>query len=347
MLSKCSSVRDESGGWDSDVILAGDIGGTNARIAFFEVEQRRLRCIHEHVYPTHEHPNLESAIASFIGEYRAKPIAACFGIAGPVSGGRRAEMPNLNWVVDADDVAREIGIESVELLNDLEANAYGIGALEPTDLLSLNEGCAEASGNQGVIAAGTGLGEAGLYWDGKTHRPFACEGGHVDFGPGDELQTEMLVHLRREFVHVSWERVISGPGLFNVYRFLRDTGRGEEPAWLKEELAHNDPSVHIARLGLESKSELCIRALEIFVSMYGAESGNLALKLMATGGIFIGGGIAPKILRKLQEGGFMAAFMHKGRSEHLLRHIPVRVILNDKSALLGAARAAAMRASLL
>jgi glucokinase len=249
------------------MILAGDIGGTNARIAFFEVEQRRLKHIYEHVYPTHEHPNLESVVGTFIGEYRVKPVAACFGIAGPVSGGRRAQMPNLKWVVEADNLEREIGIESVTLINDLEANAYGVGALEPSDFASLNEGRADASGNQGVIAAGTGLGEAGLYWDGKTHRPFACEGGHVDFGPGDELQTEMLLYLRREFGHVSWERVIAGPGLFNVYRFLRDTGRGEEPAWLKQELAHEDPSVQIARLGLETKSELCVRALEIFVSI--------------------------------------------------------------------------------
>jgi glucokinase len=205
------------------MILAGDIGGTNARIAFFEVEQRRLKCIYEHVYPTHEHPNLESAVATFIGEYRVKPEAACFGIAGPVSGGRRAQMPNLKWVVEADNLEREIGIESVTLVNDLEANAYGVSALEPSDFSSLNEGRADLSGNQGVIAAGTGLGEAGLYWDGKTHRPFASEGGHVDFGPADELQTEMLVYLRREFGHVSWERVIAGPGLFNVYRFLRDT----------------------------------------------------------------------------------------------------------------------------
>jgi len=157
----------------------------------------------------------------------------------------------------------------------------------------------------------------------------------------------MLAYLRQEFGHVSWERVVSGPGLFNVYRFLRDTGRGEEPAWLRDQLAHEDPSVHITRLGLEGKIELCVRALEIFVSMYGAEADNLALKMMATGGIFVGGGIAPKILPKLQEGGFMAGFLHKGRLEHVLRDIPVSVILNDKSALVGAARAAAIRALLL
>jgi glucokinase len=329
------------------MILAGDIGGTNARIGFFSVEKRQLKCICEHVYPTREHLNLESAVTEFIGEYRVKPVVACFGIAGPVSGERRAEMPNLHWVIEADNLAREMRTNSVTLVNDLEAHAYCLDALEPSDLANLNEGHARASGNQGMIAAGTGLGEVGLYWDGSIHRPFPCEGGHVGFGPTDDLQDEMIRYLRQQFGHVSWERVVSGPGLFNIYRFLRDTGRGEEPAWLKDQLEHEDPSRHITRLGLEGKTELCVRALEIFISLYGTEAGNLALKLMASGGIFVGGGIASKILRKLQEGGFMAGFLHKGRFEHLLRDVPVRVILNDKSALLGAARVAALRASLL
>jgi glucokinase len=329
------------------MILAGDIGGTNARLAFFEVERGRLKRIHEHIYPTHEHPNLESAVARFIGEYRVRPAVACFGIAGPVKGGRYAEMPNLKWTVEVDSLTRETGIESVMLVNDLEANAYAVGGLEPSNFAKLNEGSVEASGNQAVIAAGTGLGEAGLYWDGKTHRPFACEGGHANFGPSDELQDEMIAYLRPEFGHVSWERVVSGPGLFNIYRFLRDTGRSEEPAWLRDELTHRDPSRHISHLALEGKSEICVRALDIFVSAYGTEAGNLALKLMATGGIFVGGGIAPQILPKLQGGGFMTGFVHQGRFEDLLREVPVRVILDDNSALLGAARAAALRASLL
>jgi glucokinase len=198
-----------------------------------------------------------------------------------------------------------------------------------------------------MIAAGTGLGEVGLYWDGTNHRPFPCEGGHAGFGPSDELQDEMAAYLRREFGHVSWERVLSGPGLFNIYRFLLDTRRGDEPAWLRDELAHPDPAVRISKLGLEGKNELCVRALEVFVALYGAEAGYLALKLMATGGIFVGGGIAPKILPKLQDGGFMRGFLHKGRFEHFLADVPVRVILNERSALLGAARAAPITASLL
>jgi glucokinase len=241
-------------------------------------------------------------------------------------------MPNLKWVVEAGNLEREIGIGSVTLVNDVEANGYCIGALEPSDLASLNEGRAEACGNRGVIAAGTGLGEAGVYWDGKTHRPFACEGGHVDFGPGDELQTEMLVYLRREFRHVSWERVIAGPELLNVYRFLRDTGRGEKPAWLRAELAHEDQSAHITRLGLEGKSELCVRALEIFVSMYGAEAGNLALKLMTTGGNLRRGRNCAEDPAEAPRGRIYGGVHGQGRSEHLLRDVPVRVILNDKSA---------------
>jgi len=328
------------------MILAGDIGGTNARIACFEVEGGRLIAVREHVYPSHEQPNLESAVAKFLAEFHLKPAAACFGIAGPVERGR-AEMPNLRWVVEETVLARVIGVGNVRLLNDLEANAYGLAALDAKDFALLNRGSDGAIGNRAVIAAGTGLGEAGLYWDGERHHPFACEGGHADFGPIDPLQSELLTFLRREFGHVSWERVIAGPGLFNVYRFLRDAGHGEEPAWLSDELKSGDPSVHISRAGLEGKSELCARALEMFAAIYGAEAGNLALKLMATGGVYLGGGIAPKILPKLREGGFMAAFVRKGRLEHLLRGIPVRVILNDKTALLGAARAAALRASLL
>ena len=328
------------------MILAGDIGGTNSRLAGFEIEHGRLSLVHERVYPSRDFPNLESAVAKFLEEFRVRPTAAAFGIAGPVTYGR-AEMPNLRWIVEASSLARTIGIDTVGLLNDLQANAFGIAALGASDFAVLNAGRAESIGNAAVIAAGTGLGEAGLYWDGKQHHPFACEGGHADFGPIDELQTELLIYLRREFGHVSWERAIAGPGIFNIYRFLRDTHRAEEPAWLKTELEHGDASAHISGLALEGKSPICVQALDIYSSMYGAEAGNLALKLMATGGVFVGGGIAPKILPKLVEGGFVAAFVRKGRLEHMMREIPVRVILNDGTALLGAARAAALRASLL
>lgn len=328
------------------MILAGDIGGTNARLAFFTVERRKLKPLIEHVYPSRQHRNLESVVQKFVSDNRLAPEHACFGIAGPVSGAR-AEMPNLRWTVEASSVANQLSIASVSLINDLEANAYGVAVLERKDFEVLNAGASDAIGNAAVIAAGTGLGEAGLYWDGKRHHPFPCEGGHVDFGPIDDLQLEMLRHLRGEFGHVSWERVLSGPGLFHIYRFLRDTGRGEEPAWLKEEIAEGEPSAHVSRAALEGKSALCVQALEVFVSLYGAEAGNLALKIMATGGVYLGGGIAPKILGKLKQPPFMKAFTAKGRLKNLLEAIPVKVILNDKTALLGAARCAALRAGLL
>ncbi len=328
------------------MILAGDIGATNARLAFFTIEGGRLSRQAEHVYQGHEYPGLEPVVRKFVSDQGLKPRHACFGIAGPVRRGR-AEMPNLKWVVDEATLARALGIESANLINDLEANAYGVPALEPDDFAILNPGASDATGNAAVIAAGTGLGEAGLYWDGKTHRPFACEGGHADFAPCDDLQIELTRHLREKFGHVSWERVLSGPGLFNIYCFLRDSGRGQEPDWLTSELKAGDPAMHISNAALAGRNALCVDTLDIFVSIYGAEAGNLALKFLATGGVYLGGGIAPKILIKLEQPAFMRAFTGKARMSDLLQSIPVKVILNDKTALLGAARCAAIGASLL
>ncbi|HEX7124294.1 MAG TPA: glucokinase, partial [Thermodesulfobacteriota bacterium] len=195
-----------------------------------------------------------------------------------------------------------------------------------------------AGGNQAIIAAGTGLGETGLYWDGSKHHPFATEGGHADFAPRDELEIELLRYLLRELDRVSVERVVSGPGLYRIYRFLRDTGRGEEPVWLAEALRRGDPPRVVSEAALAGRSGLCAQALDLFVSLYGAEAGNLALKTMATGGVFVAGGIAPRIVEKLKDGRFMEAFVAKGRLESILAAIPVRVILNDTAALLGAAR---------
>ena len=236
-------------------------------------------------------------------------------------------------------------LRSVGLLNDLEAHAYGIALLAPEDFMTLNQGAADASGNAAVIAAGTGLGEAGLYWNGQQHLPFAGEGGHTSFAPSDPLQIELLRFLSQEFGHVSWERVLSGPGLYNIYRFLRDTGRGEEPDWLTEKMQQHDPSAVISQTALADTSVLCRQALDLFVVLYGAEAGNMALKLMATAGVYVGGGIAPKIIQKLTDSTFMEAFVAKGRLKPLLQAIPVRIIMNDKVALLGAARFATLQAS--
>lgn len=323
------------------MILAGDIGGTKTTLAFFEVEGGRLKPVVEETFPSREHSGLEEIVGKFVASQKLPVQRACFGVAGPVKRGS-SETPNLAWVVDARLLAGQLGLRTVRLVNDLEANAYGIAALEAKDFVLLNKGEPDAEGNAAIISAGTGLGEAGLYWDGQQHHPFASEGGHADFAPQSDLELELLRYLLRQFAHVSWERVLSGPGLLNIYKFLRDTGRGVEPAWLAEEMRQRDPSAAISRIAPEGRSTLCEEALHLFVSLYGAEAGNLALKVMATGGVFVGGGIAPKIIQKLQDSTFMAAFTAKGRMAPLLEAMPVRVILNDKTALLGAARVAAL-----
>jgi glucokinase len=326
------------------MILVGDIGGTNSRLVFFSERGGRLQPVVEARYPSRDHANLETIVQQFTSAHDLPIDAACFGIAGPVRHGR-SDATNLPWDVDAQELARGLRLRTVGLLNDLEAHAYGIAMLAPEDFVVLNQGAPDASGNAAVIAAGTGLGEAGMHWDGQQHHPFAGEGGHSGFAPSDPVQIELLNFLRREFEHVSWERVVSGPGLHNIYRFLRDTGRGEEPDWLARQMQQLDPSAVISQAALAGTSALCRQALDLFVVLYGAEAGNLALKLMATGGVYVSGGIAPKIIQKLTDSTFLDAFVAKGRLKPLLEQIPVRVIMNDKVALLGAARFAMRQAA--
>ncbi len=328
------------------MILTGDVGGTSTRLAFFTVEDGRLNLVVEKDYPSRRHKSLDEIVREFVSHHRLAIEYACFGIAGPVQHGR-VETPNLAWVVDQETITRELRIQSAWLINDLLANTYGIPALEEKDFAVLNAGSPDASGNAAVISAGTGLGEAGAYWDGKHYHPFACEGGHADFAPRGRVEIDLLRYLLERFGHVSWERVVSGPGLRNIFDFLRETGRGEAPAWLIAEMEGSDSSAVISQAALEGKSELCVQALDLFISCFGAEAGNLALKFLATGGVFVGGGIVPKIIRKLNGQTFINAFTEKGRFKHLLEVIPVRVILNDRAALLGAARYAALQASLI
>ena len=325
------------------MILAGDIGGTNTRLALFTGQGERPEPVMEGTFASREHPDLITVVKKFLSSRDVPIDVACFAVAGPVQQGR-SRATNLPWLVDAQRLERELRIKTVHLLNDLEANAFGIALLPAEDLVVLNQGALDASGNAAVIAAGTGLGEAGLYWDGRQHHPFACEGGHSSFAPTDHLQLELLSYLMREFSHVSWERVVSGPGLLSIYQFLRETGRGEEPAWLAAELRRDDPAAVISQAALAGTNALCEQALDLFVALYGAEAGNVALKIMATGGVYVGGGIAPKIIKKLMEPRFMEAFVAKGRLQPLVQDIPVRVIMNDKTALLGAARFAMLQA---
>jgi len=326
------------------MILAGDIGGTNARLAYFQPQNGHLRLVEERVFPSRQHSELGEIVVKFLDDSGTRPDAACFGIAGPVHNGR-VETSNLPWVIEQSELAQQIHLPATLLINDLEASAWGIGALDPTDLVPLNAVSGPAIGNQAVIAPGTGLGEAGMFWDGKLHNVFACEGGHADFGPQTDLQIELLRFLKTRFGHVSYERVLSGPGLVNVYEFLRDTGLAEASPELAAKMSAGDPAAAISKAALDGSYPIAEKALDIWISVYGAEASNLALKVMATGGLFLTGGISPKILSKLKNGMFMESFLHKGRLRPLLESVPVQVVTNEKAGLLGAARCAAVRAS--
>ncbi|HET9181365.1 MAG TPA: glucokinase [Candidatus Angelobacter sp.] len=322
------------------MILAGDIGGTHTRISLFQVNQHRLQKLVDRVYPSRDYKSLDEIVSLFVSNEDVRVLAACFGIAGPVMHGK-VSTPNLAWVVDALQLAKLLQVPTVWLINDLQAHASGIDDLAEADFVPLNT-AAPSEGNAALIAAGTGLGEAGLYWDGIRRHPFACEGGHSDFAPRDELQTEMFRYLRQKFGHVSYERILSGHGLQNIYEFLRESRTEQEPAWLKGELGQAaDPAEVISHVGLNGKAAICEHALDIFVSVYGAEAGNLALKLLATGGVFISGGIAARILPLLKQPAFLQAFISKGRLQPLLENVSVKVVNNDQVGVIGAARYAA------
>jgi glucokinase len=326
-----------------ELILAGDIGGTKTHLALFSLEGKKLKISYDRTFPSREYSGLAPILEEFL-EGRVAPIAkACFGIAGPVVEGT-VKTSNLPWIIEAAALARQLKLPAATLLNDLEAAALGIFTLEPDEFVCLHEGVQRASGNKALIAAGTGLGEALLYDDGRRYHAIASEGGHADFAPRDDLEIRLLRYLMARFGHVSYERVLSGPGISNIYDFLRDSGEAPEPAWLAAELdAAEDRSVLISQVGLKGDPEICARTLDIFAGVYGAEAGNLALRGKATAGVYIGGGIAPKLKSKLVDGGFMRAFVDKGRYEEFVSAIPVYLILNEKTALQGAAYNAAFR----
>ena len=327
------------------MIVAGDIGGTNARLATFDVQAGRLLLVKEITYPSRSEPDLETIVRRFVQEARPSATAAALGVAGPVKDGR-IETPNLPWVVDSRRLAAILSVPNVTLLNDLKANAYGLRHLGPTDFAILQAGAHDAVGNQAILSAGTGLGCAGLYWDGQRHRPFATEGGHGDFAPRNHTEAELMEDIAKEKGRVSSERILSGNGLVRVYRFLRARSGVPEPPALAERFEKEDPAAVVSRTGLNGQDPICAQALEMFVSAYGAEAGNVALGMLATGGVFLGGGIAPKNLPAFQrEGTFMKAFLDKGRMRPLLETIPVLVVLNDRAALWGAAHCAAFAES--
>ena len=320
------------------MILAGDIGGTRTRLAAFQTEGSRLQCAVERTYNSQEHAGLSEILSQFIRNEGIPVHSACIGVAGPVRSGS-SKISNLPWTIDSRELAKQLKLNSVGLLNDLEAYAYGIDALESSDFTTLSEGSEDAEGNRAVISARTGLGVAGLYWDGFRHHPFACEGGHADFAPKDELQTELLVHLQKRYGRVSCERLLSGPGIRNIYEFLRDTKKAEEPDWLHEQISGaKDVPALISKVAREGKAPICSQTMTLFVGIFGAETGNCALHYMTTGGIYIGGLIAAKNVDRMKEPIFMQSFLDKGRMGALLKDMPVKIIVNDDCGLIGAAR---------
>jgi len=322
------------------MILAGDIGGTKTVLALFEPDGEGLRLVRDATVPSRDHATFEEILTTFLGDGPAPKVdAACFGVAGAVLDGR-VHTTNLPWTLEEGALGEAIGTPRGILLNDLEAAAYGMPHLSLDERHVLNPGTSRRQrGNVAVIAAGTGLGEAVLFWDGGKYQPIASEGGHCDFAPRTDVEDDLQRHLRGKFGgHVSFERVLSGPGFFNVYSFFRDTGHAPEPPWLAEKLGSGDPGIVISEVGLAGQDANCVATLDLFASIYGAEAGNLALKALAVGGVYIAGGIAPKILPALtKDDAFLRAFFAKGRFANLMKNLHVSVALNPRAPLLGAA----------
>jgi glucokinase len=313
------------------MILAGDIGGTKTNLALFDGDPRTP--VRLETFSSREHGSLEEMLATFLPDGPNGVRRAGFGVAGPVRDGRSLAV-NLAWEIDARAVAERFGLESVRLVNDLDANARGLAALHDDDFAVLCPGTPDPAGNAAVLSAGTGLGQAVLAREGGGFRVVPGEGGHVDFAPTSGLEVDLWRHLHARFGHVSYERVLSGQGIENLYRFVVESGRGAP-------LSDEPTAADISTAGLDGSNDACALALDLFAAIYGAASGNLALTVMATGGVYLGGGIAPRLIAKLSDGTFLRAFRAKGRFAPILDDIPVKIVLNDKAALIGAGLAAA------
>lgn len=330
------------------MILAGDVGGTKVHLELYNFANGRLQPVRDQKFAAHEFASLDDVVNKFLAicnEKKDQIVAACFGCPGPVRDGR-LKLTNLPWTLDERELVKSLGIQHIFLINDLEANGYGIPELAPESIFTLHNGNPEVGGHAGLIAAGTGLGEALLIWQGDRHRPIASEGGHGDFAARNQREIALLEYLHDMLNgRVSWERVVSGIGIKNIYTFLRDVEKINEPSWLRDRMQAEDPNAVIGQCAEDGSSSLCFETMKLFSGAYGAEAGNIALKVIATGGMYLGGGIAPKILKTLKTGTFLQAFLDKGRLSPLLESIPVRVILDDTCALLGAAAYAEARAS--
>jgi glucokinase len=315
------------------VIIASDVGGTKTNLAIFDEQKDTI--LLQSTFSSKDHSNFTEIVVEFCKQFSLKVTAAVFAIAGPIEEGV-CRATNLPWVVSTEELQKVLGIKKVRLINDLEANAYALEILSQKDLYILQQGKAGIIGNRAVISPGTGLGEAGLYYDGTRHHPFPSEGGHSDFAPCNDIQLDLCRYLLNQFGHASYERLLSGPGLHNIYLFLKENMHLEEPSWLEEKIKKEDPSRVISEEALKGSSEICTTALDLFIAILGAEAGNCALKFLARGGVYLGGGIPPKILPKFQEPTFLTSFLNKGRFQSFLKEIPIAIILNDKASLLGA-----------
>jgi len=322
------------------LILGGDVGGTKTYLGLFRADGDDLEPVVVERYVSTDFPGAAKLLTRFIDHCGERPDRVVLGVPGPVRH-TPVKPVNLPWSIDPVQIADALGVGHVFLLNDLEATAYGTLALADDDIIEINHGEVDPTGARAVIAAGTGLGEAGLAWVGEHYVAVPSEGGHASFAPGTELEAELWRWLFERHGHVSWERVVSGMGLVNIYEFLRarvgDSAAGAEPDWLRDQLQEQGVRARlISAAAKEHGVPLAGEALALFASLYGAEAGNLALKMLATGGVYIGGGIAPQIIEELTDGTFMDAFAEKGRVSDVLRRIPVHIIKNDKTALLGA-----------
>jgi glucokinase len=318
-------------------VLAGDLGGTKTNLALFKATGEELELMHEHTYRTREYASFDEIIQHFIAQSPETPPARiCIGVAGPVIKGKVA-LTNLSRDLSEEEIKESTSVKYVALINDLEATAYGLATLTPDNLLTLHKGNPANKGNMAILAPGTGLGEAGLYWDGNNYHPFPTEGGHCDFAPRTALDIELLQYLQEKYEIASWERLISGPGINNIYAFLRDVKGMEEPNWLTQALEENDTAAVISENGINRKAAICIKTMELFVRYLGRESANLVLKMKATGGLFLGGGIPPKIASLLENNDFYNHYLQCDRMVELLSAVPIHIINNDKTALWGAA----------
>ena len=321
------------------MLLAGDVGGTKTHLGVFSKEKGPREPLVEAVFQNADYPDFEAVLREFLIPVKQSIHKACFGVSGPVMDGQ-CRITNLPWIIREKQIQHVFQIASVRLINDLEATANAIPFLSPADLFILHPGQVVRRGNRAVIAPGTGLGEAFLTWDGQCYRAYASEGGHADFTPRSSLELELLLDLRERFGHVSWENICSGKGISRIYQFFKVKGYGEEPAWLSEKLNRGSdptPVIVAAALDDERSCDLCKKTLDLFVSILGGEAGNLALKVLAAGGVYLAGGISPRILSFLGGGRFMEAFRQKGRMSELMSRIPVSVIVDPGSAMLGAA----------